>query len=80
MKRHYPEKAEAFELASQMDFYRNTGDVKNFSKACKKYAKKVAGDNPDELNKLSSEIVKQFSKDESAMKQAEDLAREAAEK
>ncbi|MCB0558458.1 MAG: thioredoxin family protein [Lewinellaceae bacterium] len=80
MKRHYPEKADAFELSAQMDFYRNTGDVKNFSKACKKYAKKVAAGNPDELNKLSSEIVKQFGKDEGAMKQAEELAREAAEK
>lgn len=80
MKRHYPEKAEAFELSSQMDFYRNTGDVKNFLKASKKYAKKMAGDNPDELNKLSSEIAKQFSKDENALKQAEELAQEAAEK
>ncbi len=80
MNKHYPEKAEAFELSSRMDFYRNTGDVKNYLKACKKYAKKVAGDNPDELNKLSSEIAEQFSRDEGAMKQAEELAREAAEK
>ncbi|MCO6476042.1 MAG: thioredoxin family protein [Phaeodactylibacter sp.] len=80
MNKHYPEKAEAFELSSQMDFYRNTGDVKSYLKACKKYAKKVAGDNPDELNKLSSEIAEHFSRDGDAMKQAGELAREAAEK
>ena len=80
MKEHYPEKADVFELSSQMDFYRNTGDVKNFSKACKKYAKKVAADNPDELNKLSSEIVKHFSREDSAMKLAEEMAGEAAAK
>ncbi|MCB9267177.1 MAG: thioredoxin family protein [Lewinellaceae bacterium] len=80
MKEHYPEKADVFELSSQMDFYRNTGDVKNFSKACKKYAKKVAVDNPDELNKLSSEIVKHFSREDSAMKLAEEMAGEAAAK
>ncbi|MCB0579855.1 MAG: thioredoxin family protein [Phaeodactylibacter sp.] len=80
MKQHYPEKAETFELSAQMDFYRQTGDVKSFCKACRKYAKKVAADDPDELNKLSSEIAKQFSQDEGAMKQAEELAQEAAEK
>lgn len=80
MKRHYPEKAEAFELSAQMDFYRNAGDVKNYTKASKKYANKVAAGNPDELNKLSDEIVQNFSKDENAMKHAEELAKEAAEK
>ncbi|MCB0598592.1 MAG: thioredoxin family protein [Lewinellaceae bacterium] len=80
MKRHYPARAEAFELSSQMDFYRHAGDVKNFSKACKKYAKKVAAGNPDELSKLSGEIAEQFSKDNGAMKLAEELAQEAAEK
>ena len=80
MKKHYPEKAEAFELSSQLDFYRHTGDAKNFTKTSKKYAKKVAADDPDELNKLSSEMAERFSNDQSAMKEAEELAGQAAEK
>lgn len=80
MKRHYPEKAEAFELSSQMDFYRNTGDAKNYVKACKKYAKSIAAGDVDELNKLSNDLVNHFSGDEGAMKQAEALSKEAADK
>ncbi len=79
MQKHYPEKADAFELSSQMEFYRAMGDARPYVKATKKYAKKMVDGNPAELNKLASELVKHFNKDDDALKLAEDLAKEAAE-
>ncbi|HMQ49561.1 MAG TPA: thioredoxin family protein [Saprospiraceae bacterium] len=79
MKDHYPEKAEWFALSTEMDFCLAMKNGKEFSSACKKYADKIAADNPDELYRLTTEIVKNFGEDSKAMKVAEGLAKDAAD-
>jgi thiol-disulfide isomerase/thioredoxin len=78
MKKHYPEAAKAFELEAEMEFALAAKDAKSYAKGCKEYAKKVAED-PEELHRMVQTLVKHFRKDGYAMKQAEDLAQQAAE-
>lgn len=78
MKAHYPEKAEWFALTTEMDFCLAMKNGKEFSSTCKKYADKLAADNPDELYRLTTEIMKNFGEDAKAMKIAEALAKDAS--
>ena len=80
MKQHYPEVAEGFELSSDMQFALAMNDGKSYAKASKKYAKKVLNDEPDELAKLANELVKNFSNEPDAMKQAEAFAEDASKR
>lgn len=79
MKKHYPDAADAFELEAEMEFALAAKDGRTYAKGCKQYAKKVDG-NPEELQRMVQTIVKHFSDDDYAMKQAESLAEEAAER
>ena len=80
MKKHYPEKADQFVVQSEMKFCLACGDDKKYLKACAKYAKKDAKDDPKKLNSLAETIAQNFPKDEKALKQAEKYAKQATEK
>ncbi len=78
MAKHYPEQSEAFAAKADLDFFKATGDAKNFVKACDQYAKKVANGDAKGLNKLANDILILFSSDEKCMKVAEKYAKDAA--
>jgi thiol-disulfide isomerase/thioredoxin len=79
MKQHHPEKADAFALKAEMDFYKHQGDPKSFQKSCEDYAKKFAKGDAKQLHRLANDLQSWFSTDEKCMKLAEKLAKEAAE-
>ncbi len=78
MKVHYPGKAEAFELESEMEYAMAVNDAKTYSKACKDYAKKILKDQPEKLHELAQSLTMHFREDDYAMKQAEKIAEDAA--
>ena len=80
MEAHYPERAEAFNLQSDMAFFLAAGEPDEYLEACKTYAKKVAKDDADELHGLARNIEKHFPKDEKCMKEAEKIAETATKK
>jgi len=79
MKQHLPGKAEVFANTSDMEFYKAAGDANNYLKSCMCYAKKTVKSDASQLNLLASDINKNFSDDTKAMKQAEKMAKKAAE-
>ncbi|RMF31945.1 MAG: hypothetical protein D6765_01060 [Bacteroidetes bacterium] len=80
MKAHHPKAYEAFALKADMNFYAALRDHKNYLKACTAYAKKVADENAEELRSLAERIAELFPQEDKCMKQAEAIARSAAEK
>lgn len=78
MKKHYPEKAEAFELESEMEFAMSVNDAKTYAKACKNYARKIVSNEPKALHKMAQTLTIHFREEKYAMKQAESIAEEAA--
>ena len=64
----------------ELEFCLAMQEPKDYLGACKEYAKKLAKGEPEELFKLSTDMVKNFKGDEKVMKQAEVFAKEAAEK
>ena len=79
MKKHYPTKANAFKLRTQMAYSLATGDEKTYLKTSKKYAKKEIANNPAALSQLSVNLIRKFPNNEKAMGQAEACAKQAAE-
>ncbi len=80
MKKYLPGKAKSFALEEDMHYYMAIQDVEKYLDACKKYAKKEAKGDPDNLQGLSLTITKHFRSKEQAMEVAEAFAAEAAEK
>ena len=80
MKTHYPEKAEAFELETEMDYCAEYNDARGFGKAARTYSRSVIADNPDALQKLAERMMMRFSGDGRSMELAEDIAKEATVK
>lgn len=78
MKKHYPEKATAFEYDMEMDFCEKMGDSKEYVKACHNYAKKIAKNDPAKLYDLAQDLQKSFPNDTKAMEEAESIAGKAA--
>ena len=78
MTKHYPEKAANFSYVYDMLFYRSTGDVKNYLKTSDSYVKKEVKGNAKLLDIVAVEILKHFSEDTKAMKQAEKYAEKAS--
>lgn len=80
MKKHYPAEAADFAIEADMDFALDQRDAKTFLAASKDYMSKVADHKPAEYVRLSNVIMATFPRDNRAVKQAEDFAREAAER
>ncbi len=80
MRKHYPEKAEAFAAKADMDFYRKTYNAEKYGKACEDFAKHVAKGDSKELDKLAADIGKNFPEHAGCMKMAEKFAKTAAGK
>ncbi|MDX1940888.1 MAG: thioredoxin family protein [Saprospiraceae bacterium] len=79
LKKHYPERAAAFESQTWMAFYLQTNDTDKYIKAAKSYAKKDIYDDAKELQTLTTTLVKRFNDNKNAMSLAEDLAKRASD-
>jgi len=77
MKKYVPKKSGLFFLQSEMDFCVAMGNASKYVKCCNDYVKKEVKEDDKRLHGLAKEIVKHFSKDMQAMKQAEKLAKKA---
>jgi thioredoxin-related protein len=80
MKKYVPEKAGQFAVQADMKFCLACGDGKKYLKACEKYAKKEAKNDPEKLNDLALAISQNFPEDNNALKKAEKYAKKATEK
>ncbi len=78
MKKHYPEKADAFGYIADMRFYKKNKDAKKYLKAAKNYAKKIAKSNAVELDKVANNLLAAFPKNAKVLKCAEKYAKKAA--
>lgn len=80
MRKHCPDKADAFAARSDMEFYLKVYNPEKYGKACQDYAEHIAKDNAEELDKLAQGIIVDFSDHEGCMKLAEKFAKEASDK
>jgi len=80
MRKNYPEKAEAFAAQVDMDFYLKENNPEKYGKACENFAKYVANGDAKALDKLASDLGKNFMDHEGCMKMAEKFAKEAVNK
>ena len=78
MSNYYPQKAKAFAIDVDLNYFRAKGDAENYIRVCNAYVKKEIKDDPKELHAISKEIMVSFSGDFKAMKYAEKLAKKAA--
>lgn len=76
MKAHYPAKAAAFELETEMDYCVEHNDAAGYTKAAQAHARTIQ-DNPDALLKLAERTVQRFSGDDRSMALAEEVAQKA---
>ncbi len=80
MKKYYPEMAKTFIYQTEMGYCFTQGELNEYLDACKKYAKKVAKDDANELSNLAVKIANNFEEDKKAMDEAESFAALAAKK
>lgn len=80
MKKYVPENAAKFAVQAEMKFCLACGDGKKYLKACEKYAKKEAKNDPAKLNELALAVSQNFPEDSNALKKAEKYAKKATEK
>ncbi|HFC00442.1 MAG TPA: DUF255 domain-containing protein [Phaeodactylibacter sp.] len=80
MKKYCPEKAKEFAIQADMKFCLACGNEKKYLKACDKYAKKEAKNDPNKLNTLAITISENFPENPKALKQAEKYAKKATKK
>ncbi len=78
MEDHYPERATAFRLNTEMEFYQVMKDEKKFLKTAKKYGAKIVADDPAELALLAQNIAEVLPGSKKAVKLAEKFAARAA--
>ncbi len=79
MKKHYPAQAQKFTSQSDLKFYKEMGDAKNYIKCCNNFVKKEAKNDAGKLHDIAKEIAESFSGDSDAMKVAEKVAKKAAD-
>jgi thiol-disulfide isomerase/thioredoxin len=77
MKKHCPDRAAAFELNAEMEYWAATGDISKFLDACNRYAKKQVSTDEKALLALSRSVAMQFGQDTRAMASAEAFAQQA---
>lgn len=76
MKAHYPAKAAAFEIETEMDYCAEHNDPAGYTKAAQAYARTIQ-DDPVALLKLAERTVGRFSGDDRSMALAEEAAQKA---
>ncbi len=79
MAKFYPDKSEEFAIKADLTFYKETRDIKNYLKASKSFAKKIAQDDASLLHEAATNIQESFKNEDKAMKMAEKYAEKAAE-
>jgi len=79
MKKYYPQKAKAFGLKADMDFYKAMGDEKKYLKAAKKYAKHIIWEDAPALDALAKTIAVYLPHDLKAMKLALKISKRSTE-
>lgn len=77
MSKYLPKKANAFNIESNMTYYEELGEIDKYLKEVKKYSSSIIDEEPLELIKMSEYLASQYRKNESAMKMAEDIARQS---
>jgi thiol-disulfide isomerase/thioredoxin len=80
MKKYCPKSALDFEINNSMTYYNVVGDIPEYCKTCKDYVSKIIKNEPDKISALAMKIVENYGIDKTAMKQAEDFAKMAADK
>ncbi len=77
MEAHYPEKAEAFKLQTEMSYTAAHYDGRAFTRAARDYARTVLSDDADGLQSLAMQLVEKFPSESRALALAENIARDA---
>lgn len=80
MKKYYPEKAAAFRMSMEMDYWSAMGDVDKYIAACQQYAKTEAAKDEKALMGLGGALAQQFGHQPKAMQAAENFSKMAADK
>ncbi|HRI01928.1 MAG TPA: thioredoxin family protein [Saprospiraceae bacterium] len=75
--KHVPAKQALFIANTNMQYYGETGDAKQFTKAAKSYASKFAKSDASKLQEVSMQCLKYFKSDVNVMKLAEKWAKKA---
>jgi thiol-disulfide isomerase/thioredoxin len=79
MKTYFPDKAAAFALESDMKFFKASGDVKNYCKACESFVKKEGKSNASVLYSTAKNMVDAFPADKDILSNAAKYLKTAAE-
>lgn len=79
MNEHLPTKSKEFLVMTNLDYHQSLGNSEEYRKCCKDYVKKQIGKDAKELNALANSMIKSFSHDGEAMKDAEKYAKKAAD-
>ncbi len=79
MKTYFPDKANAFAMEADMKFFKTTGDVKSYCKACETYVKKEAKSNANLLYSTAKQMIDAFPSDKNVLSDASKYLKTAAE-
>ena len=79
MKTYFPDKANAFAVEADMKFYKTTGDVKSYCKACETFVKKEAKSNANLLYQTAKQMIDAFPTDKNVLSDAAKYLKTAAE-
>lgn len=79
MKSALPQKAEAFALSADMEYFQATKDVKKYLKAAQAFQKSEIKNNAAQLHGLVISMLRAFPEDEKVLDQSEKWAKIAAE-
>lgn len=79
MKIHFPNKATAFALEADMKFFKASGDVKNYCKACETFVKKEGKSNASLLYSTAKQMIDAFPTDKDILSNASKYLKTAAE-
>ena len=79
MKSFFPDKANAFAVEADMKFYKTTGDVKSYCKACETFVRKEAKSNANLLYQTAKQMIDAFPTDKNVLSAATKYLKTAAD-
>ena len=79
MKTYFPAKANAFAVEADMKFFKASGDVKNYCKACESFVKKEGKSNANVLYSTAKQMIDAFPTDKDILSNAAKYLKVAAE-
>jgi thioredoxin-related protein len=79
MKANVPDKAEAFAVASDMQFFKAANDIKGYCKACETALKKDGKNDARTLFAIAKQMTDAFPEEKAVLKDAEKYLKKAAE-